>query len=956
MKSERRKEVERLFHAARERAGSERERFLEESCPADEELLREVKSLLGHGERAGSFLQEEALKKAAGAVEKAPTGLRVGQDVGSYRLVSLLGTGGMGEVYRAEDRRLKRQVAVKVLREEFSRDPERLRRFKREAQLLASLNHPHICVLHDVGEREGVVYLVMEYLEGETLAGRLAKGPLPLEQALEYAVQMADALDKAHRQGIVHRDLKPGNVMLTPWGVKLLDFGLAKLKLAERPSSASALSVESASLTEEGMILGTLQYMAPEQLEGREADSRNDLFAFGAVFYEMLTGRRAFEGESRAGLISAILTSEPPPVSQLQPMSSPALEHVIGRCLAKEPEERWQTAKDLLHELKWVGGASSRITEGPVQAGAPSKAPLRLAWALAALFFVAALGLGLVHFTQPVEERIPMHVQIPLEENARLTVWDAPALSPDGRFLAYTARAGDGEALLWVRPLGSETSYPLRGTTTASSPFWSPDGRSLVFFSKDEKLKRVEASGGPVLNVLEGPSLGWGGAWSPEGIILFSFGMFNGLYQVPESGGSPKPVTTLDESAGEISHRWPSFLPGGRQFVYTVWGGTEPGIYLGSLVSPGRKKLLSDASGAQYAAPGYLVFFRQGSVKAQPFDVEALELSGRAFTLVDRVGAGPGGGGFSVSQTGALAYLPYARFRTKLVWYDRDGTPSSTVGPPGDYSQVVLSPDEKHLAVEMANPQAGDVHIWLVELATGIFSRLTFRPDHHVAPVNNGDPVWSPQGHKLIFASNRKGTFDLYRKTLGNPEEAELLYESAEHKFPEAWSPDGRNIIFLSADGAVFVMSVEGEDKTPRRVLDTPFGKDEFDFSPDGKWVAYNANESGRSEIYLAPFPHFQQRRQVSNSGGVQAHWGRDGRELFYLGLDGQLRSVAVYGGATLETGTPQILFQTNAECSPLLNQYAVTADGSRFLAIEPAAGPWSPIHLILNWPAGSER
>ncbi|MDA2927154.1 protein kinase [Acidobacteria bacterium AH-259-G07] len=869
--------------------------------------------------------------------------LASGTRLGPYEIVSLLGAGGMGEVYRARDTRLDRTVAIKVLPSEISAQEDLRQRFEREARVISSLNHPHICVLHDVGRQDGVDYLVMEYLEGETLAKRLTKGPLPLEQVLEYAAQTADALDKAHRQGVVHRDLKPANIMLTKSGVKLLDFGLAKLRPPEAAvGGLTALPTEQKSLTAEGTILGTLQYMAPEQLEGEEADARTDIFALGALIYEMATAKKAFEGKSQASLIAKILGSDPAPMTTMQPMTPPALDRAMQNCLAKEPDERWQTAHDVLLELKWIAEAGSQVgIPAPVVARRKSREWLMRA--LMAVLFLVALGLAVVHFGEVLEEKHGTRFLVSPGEEIDFRPWDLPVISPDGRLLAFTG-ASEGKELLWVRPMDSLGAQPLPGTEEAYSPFWSPDSRFIGFFAGG-KLKKVEASGGPVLTLCDAPS-SRGGTWNGNGVIVFAPTPTDGLYRVPESGGEATPVTTLEKSAGERTHRWPHFLPDGHHFLYAVDAeqSGQSGIYLGSLDSKEVTRLLDDYSSPGYTPPGYLLFVRQGTLMAQPFDTKDLTITNQAFPVAEQQ-VGFLLGRFSASQNGALAYFASTSANSQLVWFDRQGKQLGRVGEPGEYVQIVLSPDEKRVAVALVDPQSGNADIWLVELSSSIFSRFTFDPSR------DGDPVWSPDGRQLVFQSARKGRPDLFQKLVGGGQE-EVLFESNENKYPEDWSSDGRFIVFISINGrTVHALPLSG-DQEPMRVLETPFDKDEFHFSPDGRWIAYNSDESGRWEVYVASFPDFTEKRQVSNSGGVQALWRKDGKELFYLGLDGKLRAVAVKAGSSLETGIPQVLFETKVRVSPIWDQYCVTGDGQRFLINEPAEDVSSPITVVLNWTA----
>ena len=584
--------------------------------------------------------------------------LSAGSRLGPYEILSPLGAGGMGEVYKARDTRLERTVAVKVLPSHMSASPEVRQRFEREARTVSQLSHPHICALYDVGRENDVEYLVMEYLEGETLSDRLAKGPLPLEQTLRYGVEIADALDKAHRQGIVHRDLKPANVMITKSGVKLLDFGLAKAMAPAKPQSSLTSLPTQQGLTQEGTILGTFQYMAPEQLEGKEADARTDIFAFGCVLYEMATGRKAFSGASHASLITAIMSTEPPPISSALPMSPPALDRVVKKCLAKDPEDRWQNASDLGSELKWIGESGSQT--GVATPVSPRRLTReRLAWAVAILALLLAgvavfrSGRGTTGFA------IPMRSSIILTDKSALR---SIALSPDGTRLAFVARDSAGKNLLWIRPLDSLAAQPLLGTENPSFPFWSPDGRSLGFFA-DGKLRRIDASGGPPRTLGDAP-VPRGGSWSREGVILFSPVVDGPLYRVSASGGLATAVTQLDRSRGESTHRWPFFLPDGRHFLYLVasFGSGEEkermGIYVRSLDSKEERLIVVAKSTLAYAAPGFVLFRRERHLVAQPFDARSLRITGDPFLVAENIQYFPQTSGalFSVSENGLLVY------------------------------------------------------------------------------------------------------------------------------------------------------------------------------------------------------------------------------------------------------------------------------------------------------------
>ena len=758
--------------------------------------------------------------------------LTPGTRLGPYELASLIGSGGMGEVYKARDTRLDRTVAIKVLPEALAADPQFRERFDREARTISSLNHPHICILHDVGHQDGTDYLVMEYLEGETLADRLKKGALPLDPAFRYAIEMADALDTAHRAGITHRDLKPGNIMLTKSGSKLLDFGLAKTGA----TPASALAGVSAAPTREGLtaqgaILGTFQYMAPEQLEGKDADARTDIFAFGAVVYEMLTGKKAFEGKSHASLIGAILKDTPPPISTIQPLTPPALDRVVKKCLAKEPDERWQSANDLRDEVKWIVEGAPAPTAITVTRGARSRE--RFAWIATALAVAVAGALAVPYLRTPAAAP-EMRLEITTPSTSSPVSF---AISPDGRRLVFAA-SGEGQPRLWLRPLDMATAQPLSGTEGAIYPFWSPDSRSIGFFAEG-KLKRLDVGGGlPQVLADASPR---GGSWNADGVIVFTRTGLGPLFRVPGSGGEAVAVTRL--SAGQGSHRFPHFLPGGRQFLFYAQGTVEShGIYLGSLDSPEAKRVMASDTAGAYAPNGWLLFVRAGTLLAQRFDLARGELTGDPITVADPVGteSGVNIGALSVSAAGLVAYRSGGSNRRQLAWFDRSGKLLGAMGPPDEsLSGPSLSPDGRRVAAHRTVQSNAD--IWLLDATRT--TRFTFDTGL------DRFPVWSPDGSRIVFDSNRKGHRDLYQRPTSGAASEQLLIESPQDKFLPEWSPDGRFIIYASNDPKtawdIWILPLQG-DRKAFAFLKTSFNESSGVFSPDGRWVAYASNESGR--------------------------------------------------------------------------------------------------------------
>ena len=891
--------------------------------------------------------------------------LAPGTRLGPYEIVAAAGSGGMGEVYRARDTRLDRVVAIKVLPEALHQDPGRRQRLEREARAVSSLSHPHICALHDVGHQDGVDYLVMEYLEGETMADRLQKGPLPPDQVLRYATEIASALDTAHRQGIVHRDLKPGNIMLTRSGAKLLDFGLAQAH-AESPAGISGLTAtptRSAPLTAEGTMVGTVQYMSPEQLEGRPADARSDVFALGAVLYEVATGRRAFQGNSQASLIAAILTSEPPPLSTLQPLTPPALERLVRGCLAKDPEERWQSARDVMLMLKGIAEAGPQA--GIAAQGAAGLKARARAWMIATILLgLAIVTVAIGYVRRPVTEpRAIRSAILPPERSSFLFsgIRSGPVvMSPDGARLAFVARTFEGRTLLWVRSLDAVTARPLEGTDGATFPFWSADGRFIGFFA-DAKLKKIDASGGSPQTLCEAP-IGRGGSWNQEGTILFAPDVNYGIYRVSASGGEPTPVTALDESRQQSNHRWPYFLPDGRHFLFFARSPDSQynGTYVGSLDSKEQKLLLPGLSNALYAPPGYLLFVRESVLMAWRFDAGSLELTGEAVPVAEPVGVNGSAqrSGFSVSSNGILTYQG-ERFESgwQLVWFDRAGKQGSSVGETAIHLSHRLSPDGQKVVEQINDVRTGNVDLWIYDLARDVKTRLTFEP------TTESWPIWSPDGAHIAYASNRKSRFHLYqRASSGAGEEEPLLDDPDTDARPLSWSRDGRYLAFVrrqargTTQADIWILPLFG-DRKAFPIVQSPFEESTAAFSPDGRWLAYESNESGRNEVYVTPFPGAGGKWQVSTAGGYAARWRGDGRELYYLAADNKLMAVGISPkGAGLEIGAARPLFQARPVVGPG-GGYDAASDGKRFLFdTEPEQASGEPITLVVNWTADLRR
>ncbi len=898
--------------------------------------------------------------------------LTSGARLGPYAIVSALGAGGMGEVYRATDTRLDRTVAIKILPEALAGDPQFRERFDREARAISQLTHPHICTLYDIGESpnpesrasspSAIQFLVMEYLQGETLEDRLAKGALPLDQALTTAVQIASALDKAHRAGIVHRDLKPGNIMLTKAGAKLLDFGLAKTAApAVAGSGLSMLQTTPPHLTTQGTILGTFQYMAPEQLEGQEADARTDIFAFGAVLYEMITGKKAFEGKSHATMIASIIGTDPPPIAASRPLTPHALDRIVKKCLAKDPEQRWQSASDLADELKWVSDGGATVTIPTPGVARRRNGRGRLAWTVAALAVAALIVLAVPDVRREPVAQSATWISVLPPANAAFSADSAPAIAPDGRRLAFVAKDASGKVLLWVRAMDSLTAQPLAGTEEAQQPFWSPDSRALGFFSQ-AKLKRVDAAGGPPQTVCDISSAAFGGTWSSAGMIAFAPSSTAPVAIVSAAGGQPKPVTAIDRARQERGHSFPHFLPDGRHFVYLAVSAIRDntGVYVGSIDSTDTKRLMNAQTEVKYAPPGYLLVVNNGSLVAQPFDTKRLELSGEPLSIAEQVVADPtfGDGMFSASENGTLAYRGGGvSGTTRLTWFDRDGTSTGIVEPAGAYRNPELSPDAKRVAVERRSAQ-GDRDLWLLDVSGAPPTRFTF------TPADEYMPVWSPDGSRIVFASNRDASYGLYQKPSNGAGNEELLLKSPSEIAPMAWSPDGRSIVYRGVDRAgfteVWVLPLFGDRKPWPLLQSGAFSKSVPQLSGNGRWLAYQTNETGRFEIYIQEFPTPAGRWQVSTGGGIFHRWSRDSKELFYLAPDQRLMAVTVKSGSAPDVGIATPLFATHTlgRARALLGfrqQYDVAPDG-RLLMNVPVDDASAALTLVLNWTAGLKK
>jgi len=879
--------------------------------------------------------------------------LSAGTRLGPYELLAPIGAGGMGEVYRAKDTRLERTVAVKVLPPHLSSSAESRQRFEREAKTISQLSHPHICALYDVGNQDGVEFLVMEYLEGETLSDRLLKGPLVFDQVLRFGVEIADALDKAHRQGIVHRDLKPGNVMITKSGVKLLDFGLAKaVAPAGKLSGASltALPTQAGSnLTQEGTILGTFQYMAPEQLEGKEADARTDIFAFGCVLYEMATGKKAFSGKSQASLISSIMGSEPPPVSTVAPMTPPAFDRVVRTCLAKDADDRWQTAHDVMLELKWVaeGGSAAGL---PAPVVAKRKNRERLAWGIAAIFAALAAIAGLGYLRRSPAPRLPVRASILPAPGTIFNPIDGPvAISRDGRRLAFAAVDPDGSGWLWTRSLDSGEAVKLADTRDPYDPFWSPDGR-FVGYGVQAGLFKFEVPAGPPQKIADMAD-GRGCAWNRDNVILFEKTGASPIFRVSASGGPIEQVTTLDKSRGETAHWRPQFLPDGKHFLY--FARAEPaqnsGIYVASLDSKDRKRVLDLEVPAAYAEPGYLLFIRESVLTAQPFDPKELRVSGEPVVVGRNVQyvATWGSAAFATSDNGTLVHQGPSPVSRQLVWFDRSGKRLAALGPEAEYAEDPrISPDGSRVATRRVDPTTRSADIWIYDVSRSVGSRFTFDA------ARESDPVWSADGTRLYFSSNKAGIGNLYTKPASGAGSEELLFESDHWKEPLDVSPDGRWLAFTLADPRtkldIWLLSLSGDRKATPLVA-TAFVEAEARFSPDGGFLAYTTDETGKPEVVVQPFPPTGEKWQVSTNGGRAPRWTAGGDELVYFEPPEMRKVVSIRRSPSFQVSAPKDLFAT-----PNPQGSDVSRDGLRILLnVRTAETAPAPITLVLDWTAG---
>jgi len=917
MDAERWRRVEQLFHSALEHDAPARQAFLDRAC-SDADLRRDVLALLEQS--PDGLLDRPAAALVAGAL------------LGPYRILAPIGAGGMGTVYKALDTRLDRTVAIKFSNARFSE------RFEREARAIAALNHPHICTLYDAGPN----YLVMEYVEGKTLSG-----PMPVEQAIALAGQLLDALDAAHRKSIVHRDLKPANILVTKSGVKVLDFGLAKMQAAAAAGSQT--------LTEKGSISGTLQYMSPEQVEGKDTDTRTDIFSFGLVFYEMLTGRRPFEGDSAARVMAGILEREPTPMGNAAP---PGLERIVRRCLAKDPADRWQSVRDLKIAIEWSTPSEARQTRTPANRS--------VRWIAAAGIAAAALLAAFVYRPGP-----------PAAETSRFTI--APptgaavdrameytmlplAVSPDGRHLAFTGFY-EGSLWLWVRPLASEQAVRLDNTRGAAMPFWSPDSQQIAFFAplpvesakRTWQLKRIPAGGGSPELICDTRNAD-GGTWNRDGTILFAGGN-SPVYRVAASGGQPAAVTALDAAHGETSHSMPEFLPDGRHFLF--WANNSDtekrAIWAGSLDTPDRHMVVLNDGMPGFAAPDRMLFSRDGTLYAQRLDMKRFQLLSKPVRIGENVHNLRRA--FSASANGVLVYRetgPSAAQGSELVWYSRQGKRLGAIGERMPYREVRLSPNERYVALDAVMNKG--TSIFLLDLQTNVTSRLSSNER------NDDDPVWSPDSRSIVYVNHSGGPdtdepASLWQLKLGEPAPKKLLEERGTWVTPADWSPHGEFLVLFRKNRSIHTFPLD-TSHNPAKLLevDPPTFVDEAHLSPDGRWIAYQARESGTWRVFVAAFPSMSGKKQVSGENACIPFWRKDGRELFYMSSTGRMMSVAVKPGAELDVSAPVVLFQGPSNPLAAFDWYAPSGDGQKFLIIEPSVPVAQDLHVVLHWDAGMGR
>ena len=868
-----------------------------------------------------------------------------GSKVGPYEVIALVGKGGMGEVYRARDTRLNRVVALKVLLSQLSDHGPQHDRFRREALAISRLGHPHVCVLHDIGEHNGLEYLVMEFLEGETLAGRLSRGALPPDQVLRYAREIASALEKAHGVGITHRDVKPANIMLTKHGAKLLDFGLAKWRM-ETLLSGSQGATGPDTRTSPGSVVGTFNYMAPEQAEGKleSVDARSDVFSLGATLYEMVTGRKAFPGASVASVLSGILRDDPPPVRDLAPLTPPVLDRLICKCLAKNPDDRWQTAEALAEALGWIGvGVGGRNGKGK----------RHLPWRERLLWLVSTIGLIIAatiaeRAVQREAATAPARVEFSVVQ-PQTSSPNQMELSPDGkRIAAFILKRN--VARLWIYALESGESREV--ADASSCAFWAPDSRSIAYFT-ETGIERLDLAEGTTKPICAAPVDG-GGAWNRDGVILFAPGPAGGIARVPATGGTPTAVTGLDTARQETSHLYPQFLPDGNHFIFLARK-RNPGnnvTYVGSLMNGRLHKLADTPFRSRFSPPDDFLFLEGNTLMSQKMDMTRFTLKGTPVPVATDIGFNPETGmtAFTSSGPNVLVYR-HGRYMRRLEWFNRTGKMVGEIGEPGRYQSVSLSPDGKQLAFTRTDQTTGNSDIWVSDLDRGTTQRVTS------SPAVDDDPVWSPDGRDIAFDSGNGEISDLYRVRSTGAGAPKPLLAAGASRIVSDWSRDGRYIAFTEFSGTtgagIRLLPMQG-DHEPLPFAVSNFSGRDAHWAPDGGSIAYVSDESGRAEVYLQPFPQSDQKWQISVNGGERPRWRSDGRELYYLDPDFNLMEVGVQTGPPTRIGIPRILFQSQIYGGT--RQYAPSRDGQRFLMVVDPEASIPPLTVILNWRAGMAK
>jgi serine/threonine protein kinase len=881
--------------------------------------------------------------------------LSPGQKLGPYEIVSPAGAGGMGEVYKARDTRLERIVAIKILPERSTQNEAMRARFEREAKAISSLNHPHICTLHDIGHENDIDYLVMEYLEGQTLSDRIKKGPIPITEALGIAFEIADALDKAHRQGLTHRDLKPSNIILTSRGAKLLDFGLAKFQFSDGPVAGISDITQTTPLTGSGTIVGTIQYMSPEQLEGAEADARSDIFAFGAILYEMISGRRPFEGKSQANLIAAIIERDPPVITDISPETPPGADRLIRKCLEKDPDKRWQSARDLADEIHWQSHSSS-VTAAPASVADKKRFRFRLWWLIPIILLPIAGYYGFGRRSQTVQTRNLIRFEI--EPNAGIQSISWPQISPDGTLLAFKAADKSNKERIWIRPLDAAEAYPLNGTEGALRPFWSPDSRYLAYSTAYKQLRKVPVSGGPPQLIGEFDRVA-DGCWGRDGSILFDGGMTDSIMMISASGGVVQAVTKLNHERGETYHGWPQFLPDGKHFLFlsssdSANGAANHELKIGSTVSDEVLSLFPVTSRVKYCKPGYLLYVKDKILLARPFDADKLKVTGAPVSIAENISS-PSQSViplFDVSEEGTLVYLTSdSKIKNQLVWVDRTGRQLSTFLGPARYSDVSLSPDDRQLVYSVDDPRTGTSDLWLYDFDREVSTRFTFDPG-----VDWG-PVWSHDGSTIFFNRGILPNLVPYMKpSNASTPERRLVGPGFGMAAVTDVTKDMTHIcLTISPNGQpdLAMMSLD-HDSTITPILNSDRGELGGYFSPDGKYLAYVEQQpgGGGGQLFILELSGSRGKWQISPSGAPSYRWSPTGNELFYCNNNWDMISVPISSENGLKIGKSTVLFTrelSNLQLSGPL--FDVTADGKKFILVSAIEQKEVlKINVVLNW------